>query len=70
MTQNRLSLEAFSQGRDFSQSTSYDLSSLTSCMDEAYYDLPEDEFRGLFAFLVKNLADDFRFNSLFESWEL
>ena len=29
-----------------------------------------DEFRGLFAFLVKNLADDFRFNSLFESWEV
>ena len=42
VTQNRLSLEAASQGRDFSQGTSYDLSSLTSCMDEAYYDLPEE----------------------------
>ena len=42
MTQNRLSLEAASQGRDFSQGTSYDLSSLTSCMDEVSYDLPEE----------------------------
>ena len=29
-----------------------------------------DEFRSLFAFLVKNLADNFRFNRLFECGKL